>query len=100
TRACRSSKVHTGQGCRWEISEVDATTTALGRAPASIWKSAHHNVSEKGDRVARLETACDRHLRCRCPSVPVMQTTDSILCPRGERHRAAVQSAERPASPS
>jgi len=31
-----------------------------GRAPASIWNSAHRKVSEKGDRVARLEAACDR----------------------------------------
>src|SRR6516162_3784083 len=41
----------------------------------------HHNLSEKGDRVARTETLPDRHLRCRCPSVPVMQTADSLLCP-------------------
>src|SRR5215470_5963085 len=31
-----------------------------GRAPASIWNSAHRKVSEKGDRVARIEAACDR----------------------------------------
>src|SRR5262249_5763102 len=39
------------------------------------------NVSEKGDRISRPETVRDRHLRCRCPSVPVMQTADSLLCP-------------------
>ena len=42
----------------------------------------HHNVGEKGDLVSRPETIRDRHLRCSCPSVPVMQTADSLLCLR------------------
>jgi len=71
-------------GCRAEIREVHATTTAPDpRASSHLEFGNHHNVSEKSDWVARRETVCDRHLRCRCPSVPVMQTADSLLCPQG-----------------
>ena len=61
---------------------MHATTTTLGpvyRHPPE--GTTHHNVSEKGDRVARPETLPDSHLRCRCPSIPVMETADSLLCP-------------------
>ena len=59
-----------------------ATTTTLGPSTGiHLECRTHHNLSEKGDRVASAETVCDRHLRCRCPSVPVMQTADSLLCP-------------------
>jgi hypothetical protein len=59
---------------------VQATTTRLGRSTGiHLECRTHHNVSEKGDRVARPETLPDWHLRCRCPSVPVMQTADSLL---------------------
>ena len=74
-----------------------ATTTTLGPSTGiHLECRTHHNVGEKGDRVARPETLPDRHLRCRCPSVPVMQTADSLLCPgarttsgRGSVGRAA-----------
>ena len=46
----------------------------------------HHNVREKVDRVARPETVRDRHLSCRCPSVPVMQTANALLCPGGANY--------------
>ena len=61
---------------------MHATTTTMGQSTGIHLKCrTHHNLSEKGDRVARAETLPDRHLRCRCPSVPVMQTADSLLCP-------------------
>ena len=61
---------------------MHATTTTLGpvyRHPPE--GTTHHNVSEKGNRVARPETVRNWHLRCRCPSASVMQTADSLLCP-------------------
>ena len=61
---------------------MQATTTTLGQSTGlHLEGRTHHNLSEKGDRVARPETLPDWHLRCRCPSVPVMQTADSLLCP-------------------
>jgi len=61
---------------------VYVTTTTLGPSTGIRLESrTHHNVGEKGDRVARPETLPDWHLHCRCPSVPVMETADSLLCP-------------------
>ena len=79
---------------------MHATTTTLGQSTGlHLECSTHHNLSEKGDRVARVETFCDRHLRCRCPSVSVMQTADSLLCPGRAnyiRQRFGRPSARRP----
>ena len=76
-----------------------ASMTTLGPSTGIRLESrTHHNVGEKGDRVARPETLPDWHLRCRCPSVPVMQTANSILCPGGAnyiRPRFARPSARR-----
>jgi hypothetical protein len=66
---------------------VHATTTMLGQCTGiRLEFRTHHNVSEKGDRVARPDTVRDRHLRCRCPTVPVMQTANSLLCQRGANY--------------
>ena len=43
--------------------------------------SPHHNASQKGDRVGQTRNGQLPALRCCCPSVPVMQTADSLLCP-------------------
>jgi hypothetical protein len=76
---------------------VQATTTTLGRSTGiHLECRTHDNLREKGDRVARPETLPDWHLRCRCPSVPVMETADSLLCPGArELHQAAIRLAER-----
>ena len=66
---------------------MQATTTTLGRSTGiHLECRTHHNVGDKGDRVARPETLPDWNLRCRCPSVPVMQTADSLLCPGGAQY--------------
>jgi hypothetical protein len=85
--ACRSSKVHTGCGCRQEIRPLHAITSTLGPLrphPRGIQKPL--NASEKGDQIARSETVRNRHLRCRHPSVPVMQTANSLLCADGANY--------------
>src|SRR5215467_6527546 len=84
---CSSSKVHRGRGWRWEIRGAHGTTATLGLSTAVDREfRTQRNVSEAGDRIARLETLPDRHLRCRGPSVPVMQTADSLLCPGGANY--------------
>ena len=61
---------------------MHATTTMVGPCTAiHLEFGTHDNVSEKRNRGARPKTVRDRHLRCRCPSVPVMQTADPLLCP-------------------